>query len=955
MVRGVTQGPTCLDSPVGRLPSGRMERVVESGEVPSCYKLDRGDVPLGWICGRRLSWLWSVVTVSVLMGSVLLSMPTLAQASAEAPAVEEVWVAEVSSSGATLYAKIDPKGNATTYKLEYGEGEFGGSAGDGPNGVVVEAHPQTLKPRTVYSFRVVAESSGGKGEGEAQFTTQSAGGELKLPDGRMWELVSPPTKDGALIEPIGEGAGLIQAAEGGGAIAYLSAGPAKSGQEAPPGNANDAQLLAVRGMEGGWSSRDIATPHEVSTGISTGSGQEYRWFSPDLAIGLVEPFGSGRGGEEAEGAALLSESASEKTIYLRADAPLPPEPSTLEGSLDLEAESEGDYLPLVTGCPVEEAKCKAKVKARANVPPGTQFGAELEFLSATPDADHVVLHSFVPLRAGAERNQLYEWTAGTPTEQLQLVSVLPGVLPYKGEQAPGALGYNGVDTSGAVSSDGSRIVWTSEEGHLLMRNMSSKQTVQLDVPESGEGNGKGDAQFQFASSDGSKVFFTDGEHLTATSTTNSAKPDLYVCEIVEVEEEDKKILKCDLSDLTASEEGADVQGTVVPDGSEGSYVPFVANGVLTEVENAEGVKASLGHCGGNPPPGATCNLYMRHYNEGSKAWEPPVFIASLSSKDRQDWDRGGDLEEVTSRVSPNGEYMTFMSERSLTGYDNKDVNSGEPDEEVYLYRASVAGAPSGRLVCVSCNPTGERPAGVLDPATTEKKGALLTDEQSLWGGRWLAANVPGWTAISLERARYQSRYVSDGGRVFFDSSDSLVPQATNGLMDLFEYEPAGVGDCEASSGSFSISSGGCVGLVSSGSSAAESAFLDASASGEDVFFLTSTRLVPEDRDTAFDVYDAHVCSGVEPCVAEAVSLPPCETADSCRVAPSLQPSVFGAPASATFSGPENPVATGVTLPPPAIRCSKGKRLSHGRCVKVKRRRGKKARAGRTGRDRGGKR
>ena len=45
------------------------------------------------------------------------------------------------------------------------------------------------------------------------------------------------------------------------------------------------------------------------------------------------------------------------------------------------------------------------------------------------------------------------------------------------------------------------------------------------------------------------------------------------------------------------------------------------------------------------------------------------------------------LTGMTSRVSPNGEYQAFMSERSLTGYDNTDANSGVPDEEVYLYDA----------------------------------------------------------------------------------------------------------------------------------------------------------------------------------------------------------------------------------------------------------------------------
>ena len=38
----------------------------------------------------------------------------------------------------------------------------------------------------------------------------------------------------------------------------------------------------------------------------------------------------------------------------------------------------------------------------------------------------------------------------------------------------------------------------------------------------------------------------------------------------------------------------------------------------------------------------------------------------------------GNLRLVTSRVSPNGEYVAFMSDRGLTGYDNHDASSGVP-------------------------------------------------------------------------------------------------------------------------------------------------------------------------------------------------------------------------------------------------------------------------------------
>ena len=70
-----------------------------------------------------------------------------------------------------------------------------------------------------------------------------------------------------------------------------------------------------------------------------------------------------------------------------------------------------------------------------------------------------------------------------------------------------------------------------------------------------------------ASSDGSTVFFTDTQHLTASSRGSFTKPDLYACEMVEVQEAGQQKLKCDLSDLTtdSNPDGAraDVQGAGV--------------------------------------------------------------------------------------------------------------------------------------------------------------------------------------------------------------------------------------------------------------------------------------------------------------------------------------------------------------------------------------------------------
>ena len=188
---------------------------------------------------------------------------------------------------------------------------------------------------------------------------------------------------------------------------------------------------------------------------------------------------------------------------------------------------------------------------------------------------------------------------------------------------------------------------------------------------------------------------------------------------------------------------------------------------------------------------------------------------------------------------------------------------------------------------------------------------------------------------------YQSRVPSDDGRIFFDSPDTLVPQATNAKEDVYEYEPAGVGGpdgCTMAARSYVASDGGCVSLVSAGTSSEESAFVDASEDGNDVFFLTTARLASQDVDTAFDVYDAHVCSAGSPCVSEPVLPPPCSSGDACKAPPSLQPAVFGAPASATFSGSGNitPAAPEVVKAKPRskpVKCRKDFARRDGRCVR----------------------
>ena len=166
----------------------------------------------------------------------------------------------------------------------------------------------------------------------------------------------------------------------------------------------------------------------------------------------------------------------------------------------------------------------------------------------------------------------------------------------------------------------------------------------------------------------------------------------------------------------------------------------------------------------------------------------------------------------------------FLTAAEIPPFDNIDANTGEPDTEVYLEGPPPGGGPS-RLVCVSCNPTGERPEG--------------------------SATIPG-ALVNGSTAVYEPRVLSaSGNRVFFESADDLALNDTNSRPDVYEWEAAGEGDCTLAPG--------CQSLVSGGRGA-PATFLDASADGTDVFFLTEDSLVRADPGS-IDVYDARAGGG----------------------------------------------------------------------------------------------
>jgi DNA-binding beta-propeller fold protein YncE len=455
------------------------------------------------------------------------------------PVVKGESVLEVNATDATLQADVGAGGRQTTYTFEYGmSASYGNSApvpsagaGMGLVDVAVNVKLQHLQPASAYHFRVVATNELGSTDGMDQtFTTPPLAQPLSLPDGRGWEMVSPPEKHGGLVEPLLlEGA--VQAAASGDAFTFLSEQSLFSEARGAP---TFAQVLARRSSSG-WIAEDIATPHDSPSGQGVGQGQEYRLFSSELARAAVEPFGP---------FTPLAPQATERTPYIR----------------DNET---GVFTPLLTPADVTNS---AKFEGNP-----TRSQGPVRLLAATPDLTHAILHAegAVPLTSPPTNGGLYEWSP----EGLQLVSVLPGEAPI-----PGALGFDNQETRNAISADGSRVFWEGEATveevsatHLFVRQTIKGETLQIDVPAPGaSGAGIAAPIFQGATPDGSKVFFTDEQALTQGATASLNRPDLYECELVESGGK----LSCDLSDLTVpvAGEAAEVSGFVLGTSDDGSYV-----------------------------------------------------------------------------------------------------------------------------------------------------------------------------------------------------------------------------------------------------------------------------------------------------------------------------------------------------------------------------------------------
>jgi hypothetical protein len=728
------------------------------------------------------------------------------------------------------------------------------------------------------------------GEGCENEARRLEQGSVGLPDCRAYELVTPVDKDSG--EPHAVVAGFsefpvytLEAVTG--AHASVSGDRmAWDSEYSLPGSATPGlDYLSMRGSDG-WSSESVVPPQTVANGLLCPEVDGMVAYSSDLSRGILADGYAQPGSFEGE-----AQDCGHDEPRL-----VPGEP---EGFQNLFLRDDDALSYQLVNVTPPDAPAPAPTEVVSGRP--TQY-FQAAFLGGSNDLSHVVFEEELPLTLGAPSgDDLYEWTGGV----VHLVSFLPD-----GSQAVGRLAgatrntqfeqaiehlvpYNIADARHAVSGDGSRVFFEAG-GDLYLREHAEQSqsplgvhgectvpedgcTVQVDASQaSGPGGG---GKFMVASENGSEVFFTDGDTAGLTSDTVAGSgQNLY--------EYDVDTGK--LADLTPAGE-VGVEG-VSGASEDGSYVYFVAEGVL-----AANVMA------GHAAVAGQSNLYVFHAGV-------TTFVATLAAgSDLCDWTsntgcRNGQpvpptrgepagSSGLTARVSANGVFIGFGSVNRLTGYDNTDVNTGQPDNEIFLYDAAT-----DTLACASCDPSGAAPTapGII--------------------------RYPARSSTSTEqRTGYPQRNVSDAGQVFFETSDALLPRDTNGKLDVYEYE------------------GGALSLLSSGTSEADSFFLDASVDGSDVFFATAQPLLGRDSDDVYDIYDARVDGGFTEPTGPA---PACE-GDGCRGPGTVAPGL-SVPSSVTFAGAGNvqppvPVKPVARSKPKAkvLKCRKGYVKKRGKCVKRK--------------------
>jgi hypothetical protein len=693
---------------------------------------------------------------------------------------------------------------------------------------------------------------------------------LALPAGRVYEMVSPIYKAGYGVTDIH-----ATAPEGDG-VAFTSLGGFAGVLSASGTGGN---MYVSRRDPSGWSTVSLQPPFGSWTDFSAN-------FEYILANALV-----------GQNAGVENYSATEDEFLLhRTDAPETFENWQAFGDFVVKRPDKKSLQPIEEG--------------------------------ASSDLCHVVLAEtegpLLPEAVEKNLSQVYDLTRGCEGEpSLRLVG-LNNKKTLISSNCPVELGvgirYAGSgnsaeqeNTFNAISANGNDLFFTTnvEEGESncsggvrqLFVRIDGTRTLEVSKPLSlpqectevpcGGSSGRSSSYFKGASEDGSRVFFTTAAPLVGED--NNAGNDLYMATIgcqagaegCDVQGKEVTSL-VQVSHDSIAGEGAEVQGVVrvAPDGSR-AY--FVARGVLTKEVNVSGAA---------PAKGAD-NLYTYDSVSGKLA-----FVADLCS----DPGHSGEVKDIDCSPSL-GEGVGQNNDTRLWG-SNPEAQSAGPDG-AFLVFSTYAKLLKDDTDNAKDIYRYDAQTGVLDRVSLGEAGNDNNGNDSAFDATIFPGHMGGSAFVSLQHEMSTRDISEDGTRILFNTAGPLSPDATNGLVNVYEWNEDSVS------------------LISSGQAEADDGeSIVISPSGRDVFFTTSQGLVPQDGDGLPDVYDARLGGGFTP-----VPVPrqPC-SGDACQ-GPLTNPAPLLVPGSVVQVSGDN-------FPPP-------KKIVPKKKMKTKKTKKKKPRAKRT--------
>jgi hypothetical protein len=820
------------------------------GTVPAAAgKVDLPGAPITGLA-RGFTYHYRVIATNA-TGTVYSADATFK--TAEAPQVGNLNSRNLQATSAELVGEVNPRYGSTTWYFEWGPtATYGnksplpvGDAGSENTALPVAAQITGLTQGVTYHFRLVATNQYGTSVTPDQtfgfYPPNCPNAQLRaetrsntLPDCRAYELVTPGFAQGAVIFPLNGPTSPVATSPS--KIAYAGAFGAF-----PPEAGDPQNLLA-----------DLY----VSTRTDTG------WYQKFIGKSVTEtPLMGGPPRSQQENY-LEGQHVGPSTLQKGVQSD-----PTMSRIADYDQGSPFFFQErpkLVSNAPYIWNTSTGGLLGRwptnlAQVPNGERFAG---FPEASADFSHFVFQSNLVFAPGGNYVE----------REIECCEFLPEYEPWK--QAPPASIYDNDTKTGGVrlasvksdgtgfegfvyniSEDGSHIVMAEERstpvGIFLQPNVNSLKNIKgpFYIRVNGERTyevGKGHELTYYGSSgDGATAYFRSAEQLSPEDHDRST--DLYAWH----ESEPNKLQLISIGNygqagntdecnhITWNGGGCNIEildfikysEPISGQGGNGhSDSPIASQAGDVYFISPEALLAGKGE------PGAA-NLYL--FRKGTlrfvAALEPTPTCTTVDLINGT-WCATGPVARM--QVTPDGSHMAFVTTSRIGTYNNAGHT------EMYTYQPE-----SGKVTCASCRLDGQPPTG-----------EVLASQNGL--------------------------FQAYDGRVFFSSSDALVPRDTNGSEDEYEYTE---GRPQLISSGIGISFNGNKFSGLTGTQTAPG-FVSVSANGTDAYFASTETLVTQDHNgAAIKIYDARTGGGFP-----AETTPEkCEAADECHgpgiEAPALPP------------------------------------------------------------------